>query len=280
MRTIGVHYRIEDNYTKLLQQALDAGANSCQFFLISQNGSRYVKLTPEDKATFLELKNKHLLEIYAHGSYWINAATGNEESSKISRTLLSKEIQIAKELGIKNIVLHAGSAKGFPQDRNDPLSRTQGIEAVASILNELAIQKDVSILIENTAHGGKTVCSDLNDFKRLRKILSPEANVGFCLDTSHAFAYEYDLKETEKFMELLDQTMGIENIKLLHLNDSAKQKASKIDQHEIPGEGTIGKESLEKIINHEKLKHLPIIIEPPLIPSEKIREVISEVKKW
>lgn len=269
-RGVGVHLRIEKSYTDMLKQAAEIGTNICQFFFMPQDTNKYLRLTKKDREEFFA-HNHHTIA-YAHSSYWINLATGDATSSQISRTMLKKEITIAKKLNINHIVMHAGSAKGHEKEN--------GIQAVANILNKvLKNEETVTILIENTAHGGKSVCSDLQDFVALRKLLTT-SQVKFCLDTTHAYAYGYNLDQTNEFATLLDQTMGLENIELIHLNDSAKKCGSKIDQHALPGKGLIGKQALQNIINHPKLAHIPIIIEPPVVPLEELQAVIRDVRGW
>lgn len=261
MRPFGIHLRIDDCYSKLLHQTIKLNATACQFFFVPQNAKKQLKVTPQDKKDFLE--NKGNIAVFGHCTYLINPATSNKENKKISIATLKKEIQIAKTLGIKNLVLHGGSAKGY-EDRED------GIKTLADALDHVH-DDEITFLVENTTHGGMSICSDLEDFVLLRT-LAP--NVKFCFDTAHAFAYGYNLEESEALVELLDQTMGTQNIKLLHLNDSAQICGSKIDQHEVPGMGLIGKETLLRLANHKKLQHTAIIVEPP-VGKENIKKIME-----
>jgi len=279
-RIVGIHLRIEKSYTQILETALQLDASTCQFFFMPQESNKYLRLSKKDLETFLELSRKHFSTMYCHSSYWINPATGYRISASISRKMFLQEIKIANKLEIDHFVLHAGSAKGYPQKSDDPQNKNRGIAALAKLLNDiLKDKKNITVLIENTAHSGKTICSNLQDFKLLRSLLDVD-NVAFCLDTTHAFSYGYNLEATEEFVELLNQTMGLENIKLIHLNDSTKKCGSKIDQHILPGKGVIGKNVLQNLINHPKLKHLPIIIEPPVLPEKELKTIINEVRTW
>ena len=263
-------------------------ADSCQFFFIPQSTNKYLKPTKEDIKTFKKLKKKgatshKCTKIFAHSSYWINGATGKRVSSKVSQNVLKKEIGIATKLGIKYLVLHAGSAKGFADDPYDPKNKIAGIKAFGKLINAvLKSETSVTLLIENTAHGNKSICSDLQDFILLKSTIEKTVlrNVKFCLDTSHAFAYGYNLKETDLFVELVDKTIGIKNIKLIHLNDSKKPCGSKIDQHEIPGKGFIGKKVLQKFINHPKITGIPLLIEPPAVPTNEMGRILKKIKEW
>lgn len=266
MKPFGVHLRINDKYSTLLKQTANMGATACQFFFVPQNEKKQLKVTLQDQEEFLRL-NKNLT-VFGHCTYWINPATNNAKNKKISIATLKKEIAIAKKLGIKHLVLHGGNAKGHTD-------RTDGIKSLAKILQKLDCD-DITLLIENTTHGGMSICSDLDDFVILRELIP---NSKFCLDTAHAFAYGYNLEETETFIELLDKTMGTQNIKLIHLNDSAQICGSKIDQHKIPGNGLIGKNTLLRLAKHKKLRHIPIISEPP--PGEtNLTKTVMELREY
>ncbi|MCK4517199.1 deoxyribonuclease IV [Candidatus Babeliales bacterium] len=273
-RELGIHLRLENSYLHMLEVAHAYGLRSCQFFFTPQSTGKYLQLTPEDKKVFLDFRRKHFSTLFAHGSYWITPATGNEVSAQASLGILKKELALARQLEINYLVLHAGSAKNF-SDKND------GIKAMATMLNEvLEDENNVKVLIENTAHAGKAVCSDLKDFVTLRKLLREPEKTSFCIDTTHAFAYGYDLEATDDFVAILNKTMGIENIKLIHLNDSASERGSRIDAHLPPGKGLIGKQILKRFVRHPKLKNVPIIIEPPVLDEREMIDMIEEVKTW
>jgi len=277
LRKIGSHLRLDDSYSDMPEQAIALGADACQFFFIAQGANRYLKLTKEDKERFLELRKQ--VDVFAHSSYWINPATGKLVSREVSEKLLARELKIAHALDIDYLVMHAGSAKEYGRNLPEEKVRRLGIQATAKLLtNGLKKEKQATVLVENTAHGGKTVCSDLNDFTTLRAHLDPALPIGFCVDTAHAFAYGYDLEDTESFLALLDTTMGLENIKLIHLNDSLKPCGSKIDMHTIPGKGLIGQEALLRFATHPALQHLPIIIEPPVLPPGEVKAMIEKLR--
>jgi|SaaInlLV_10m_DNA_2_1039722.scaffolds.fasta_scaffold00908_7 deoxyribonuclease IV len=280
-REIGLHLRIENSYSELAEIGIQLGASSLQFFLMPKNLNKYLKVKNEDQKKFLDLSDKFFSNSYIHSSYWIAPANGKKTSARVSERYLKKEIAIAKKLNLNTIVLHAGAASGFPFNKEEPNNRTAGINSVANIINSvLKKENNITILIENTAHGNKIVCSDLQDFTKLKPLLNFPKQVGFCLDLAHAYAYGYEMQDTDKFINLLDQTMGTENIKLIHLNDSAKKLNSKLDKHALIGDGFIGKQNLKNIVNHKTLKHIPLILEPPEMDSDKIKKMISEVQSW
>ena len=156
-----------------------------------------------------------------------------------------------------------------------------GIQSVATMLNTLLKKEDsVQILLENTAHGNRCVGSDINDFVLIKDLLEHPEKVKYCLDFAHAYAYGYDLSDTTAFTNFLDSTIGLANIKLIHLNDSAEICASKKDKHALPGLGQIGKETIQKLINHPSFKEIPKIIEAPISTIELIPQTLQDVFNW
>jgi deoxyribonuclease IV len=280
-RNTGLHLRLKSDLTTLAMQAKDFGLKIFQFFLTRQEDGKYIKITQKDREGFLRIRRKFFSDIYIHSSYWINLPTGNKISAIASEKLLKKEISIAKKLEARYLVLHPGSARGHRKSEKDPLCKMAGIKSLTTILNRvLDKENDVEILLENTAHANRTIGSNIKDFILIKEMLEQPEKVNFCIDLAHAFAYSYDLAQKSKFIELLDKTMGLEKIKLIHLHDSAEKKGSKLDKHEIPGKGHIGKKILKSIINHKNLKKIPVILELPAIDKKETINVYKDIKGW
>jgi deoxyribonuclease IV len=283
-RPFGIHLRLEESYSSTIEQAMKLNIQMCQIFFMPEDLDKHLKVTDEDREKFLSLR-KSVPLVYGHGSYWINLSTGDHISNVASKETFKKEIVISRQLNIEHMVLHAGTAKGFTKHLDDPACRLEGINQMSKMLNEvieediIPAKTDFIFLIENTVHGGKAVCSDFSDFQILLGQIKYKKHIGFCLDTSHAWAYGYDLAQTENFLETLDKTVGVDRIKLIHLNDSTKKCGSKIDQHAIPGHGKIGEKALKQLINHNALKHVPIIIEPPILSFKETQDMIEMVRE-
>lgn len=283
-RNFGIHLRLEESYSSTIEQALKLKIEMCQIFFMPEDLDRHLKVTDEDLKKFLELR-KSVPIIYGHGSYWINLSTGDRISNVASKETFKKEVAIAHQLNVNHLVLHAGTAKGFIKEMDDLSSRNEGIKKMAKMLDDVIEEEiipekiDLTFLIENTVHGGKAVCSDFSDFTSLLNQIKHKEYIGFCLDTSHAWAYGYDLSQTDEFLGLLDKTVGIDRIKLIHLNDSTKKCGSKIDQHAIPGNGKIGKKALQQLVNHKSIENIPIIVEPPILSFNETQTMIETVKE-
>src|SRR5205814_3541741 len=137
-------------------------------------------------------------------------------------------------------------------------------------------------LLENTCHGNLAVGSDITDFKQvLEKIDKPE-RIGFCIDTAHAYSFGYKITDQQSqldFIRLLDATLGLERIKLIHLNDSAESFSSRIDRHAVFGKGKIGFETLVQFAQQPLLQHIPIILEMPELALEEEKLILKELCK-
>jgi deoxyribonuclease-4 len=190
---------------------------------------------------------------------------------------LRKEVVFAKRLEFTHLVLHAGTAKGA-QHKNE------GIDALAVALNKLCKQeRDITILLENTCHTNLAVGSDIFDLQMLLEKIDMPERIGFCIDTAHAHSFGYDVvsaKGQHDFIALLDATVGIERIKLIHLNDTTEKVGSFIDRHSIVGQGTIGEGALKRFAMHPQLQHIPLLIESPELAPEDELTILHKIRSW
>ncbi len=271
MRAIGLHLRITDTLTAVARQAMALGLQTFQCFLIHQQTKRQLVLTDQEVIDFLQLRDQ-FTTLYVHGAYWINLC--GQKSKQATKALL-RELKLAKRLAFTHYVLHSGCAIGWP-DRMD------GIDCLVRVLNTiLKHEHEIKIVLENIPHGGNTIGGDLTDFKQIREKLDHPEKVSFCIDTAHAYAFGYDIvtKQTD-FITLLDKTVGIDAIALIHLNDTQETLGLKRDTHGIIGTGTIGSNALHRFVSNERLAHIPLIMElPPLADHEYLR-ILNMVRYW
>lgn len=270
-RKIGLHLRLTKTINDLAERAALLKLPIFQCFFIHQNTNQFVALSDEEIAVFLNTWRKKFDQLYLHGSYWINLA-----SSSTSNRILMRELDLAKKLEFTHIIMHPGSARRTGK-------KADGIAAIARKLNSiLAKENDITLVLENTAHSGHSIGGDLNDFLLLRERLDHPEKIKFCIDTAHAYSYGYDItqEKTQKhFIELIQKCIGFENLALIHLNDIAQECGSRIDRHEIIGEGKLGA-ILPEFIQHEHLKNVPIIMELPVMGEEEEKEILEMVRKW
>ena len=278
---LGLHLRINEGIERLIEDAKRCDVRRIQFFLTTPKGNSYLKIPEAVRKAFLHVQREFLFDAYVHSSYWINPSTGHKVSYNVSKSLLKQEITLAKKLQIPYLVLHAGTAKGYEDALDDQQARVRGIQTMAKLLNAvLKNEEEIVILLENTTHGGKSVGSDLRDFTLLLNELAFPDRIGFCIDSAHAYAYGYELADTEKFVDVIRGTIGVERVKLLHLNDSLEPCGSKKDKHALPGKGLMGKEPLARLITHPAFAKVPLIIEPPTTEMSELINVFNEVATW
>lgn len=272
-REIGLHLRLKDSLTELVLRARELSLPFFQCFLVLQDTKRLIEPTQDDRDAFLQLRRNYFQHLYVHGSYWINLA-GLENNGY--RALL-RELTLARSLEFTHLILHPGSAKGAQE-------KSQGIDALARALNRaMKHEQEIVFVLENTAHGNLCVGSDITDFRTLLEKIDQPDRLRFCVDTAHAFAYGYEVTTPDglqSFVELLGNTMGLERIVLIHLNDSCEKRGTRIDRHGSVGEGIMGIEALRTFVLHPSLCHIPLLMEPPLIDKSGEHALLALVKKW
>jgi len=277
---LGLHIPLKDTLTHVAQQAHNLNLRFFQTFLTKQKTKKYLVLSAKDKQAFLALRPS-FTEIFIHSSYWINPGSSDKAVVYLAKKLLKKELALAHELETRYLVLHAGSAKGHRPTAQDPDGKMAGIATVAKVLNSVLKQEsNVTILLENSAHGKKTIGSNLDDFITLKELIQYPERIGFCLDTAHAFSYGYPLEPLADFIKHIDATIGMSNIKLIHFNDTNDTLGSKLDRHAFPGSGKIGKSSLQKILHHPLFNPIPKIIEGPAGSKTISSEFLNDICSW
>lgn len=273
MRGIGVHIRFDSTIMSVWEKAHRYEVPFFQCFLVYHKTGKLIKPTETEMQQFLVERKKQSGPLYVHGSYWINLAATNRGNHRS----LYREVQLARRFGFTHIVVHPGSAKGA-QDK------MHGISALARSINTfLEHESVISLVLENTAHGGMSIGGDLHDFKMLLELVDKPERVSFCIDTAHAHSYGYAISNEQgrnDFIDLLDATIGIQSIALIHLNDTNELVGSKIDRHEVVGQGVIGAQALKQFVLDERLKEIPLLMELPFMPDEQELEIINMVRGW
>lgn len=272
-RDIGLHLRLTNTLSEVLEKAIRVKTPIMQCFLITQTGQRYAEFTEEELQKCKELREK-VGTMYLHASYWVNLAGCRRNGWKN----FQKEIELGKQLGFSHIIIHPGSATGCE-------NKEQGIEYLARALNKtLTMHDDIKIVLENTAHAKRTVGGNLNDFKQLLTMIDEPDRIGFCLDTAHAHSYGYDVITPEGqdiFLEQVVDAIGQHRIDLLHINETQEKCGSYIDRHANFGDGQIGNEALKRFMNHPVCKDVPVILEIPLMEKEEDEvALLKEITEW
>ena len=260
MPIIGSHMSIAGGYWKAVESAAKIQCDCVQLFTKNNNQWRAKPISEAEAADFQQSLGKFgISHPLSHASYLINLASPNPDLRLRSIEALVIELERAAILGIPNVVVHPGSFTTGSVE----LGIEAIIESVQSVLNSTA-ELSTRILLENVAGQGTNIGADFSELARIIDELGDPRRVGVCLDTCHAFAAGYNLAATagyESMIEEFDQTIGLESLHAIHLNDSKKPLGSRVDRHEHVGRGAIGLVGFQHLLNDPRLNHLPMYLE-------------------
>lgn len=242
-----------------INEALSYKANTFMFYTgAPQNTNRCdINLDILKKAhSMLEENNIDINNIIVHAPYIINLA--NDKNYDFNVKFLSEEIKRVELLGINKLVLHPGSHVGLGVD----IGINNIIKSLNAVLNN---DTNVVICLETMAGKGTEIGRSFEEIKRIIDGIKCKDKVGVCLDTCHINDAGYDLNDFDNVLKEFDRIIGLDRIKVIHINDSKNIINSHKDRHENIGYGTIGFDNLINIVYHEKLKNIPKILETPYI---------------
>jgi len=276
---LGVHVSGAGKIYQTLDIAKSLGCDTLQIFSRSpQSWRKGAQLAPEDIQEFRARRKKFKIDpVFIHISYLINLASPDPRLYNGSIQAYIEDIQEAEKLGADFIVTHMGSHKETSEDAG--IKRL--VEALNRILDKTQGSK-VGILLENTSGSGSWLGYRFYHQQKILKGLKEKSRVGLCLDTAHAYLAGYDLSQAqglEKMLNEIQEMVGISLIKLIHLNDAAGELGCHHDRHDHIGQGHIGLAGMKRIINHTKLKNVPMILETPKSTPDSDQENLALVRK-
>jgi deoxyribonuclease-4 len=260
MLRIGAHVSIADGYETAVEHETDLGGNCGQVFVGSPRGWSVSDVDEDEASAFRDAAaDADVAPWIVHGTYLVNLATPTADLAARSIDCVQAELDAASTLGIPYYVFHPGAHTGAGEET--------GIENVGDRLSELDVPDDVTVLLENTAGKGTTVGTHLADLEAMVDASSLGGDsLGVCLDTCHLYAAGYDFSTTSGMNDLVDEvedTVGVENVHYLHLNDSKHPLGSEMDEHEHVGEGEIGDDGFRTFVNHDAFRDKPMVLETP-----------------
>lgn len=263
MKYVGAHVSAKNGVSNAPVEAHNLGAKA--FALFTRNPSRW-QSAPIKKAEVEAFKENCLNfgfkpeQILPHDSYLINLGSPDTEGLAKSRNAFLDEMRRCEQLGLTLLNFHPGShlrqidteecLNIIAESINIALSQTSGVKAV----------------IENTAGQGSNLGYGFDQIGYIIERVDDKSRVGVCIDSCHAFAAGYDLATEHGYRKMwdeFDRFIGAEYLCGMHLNDAKKPLGSKIDRHESLGKGTIGEDFFARIMNDQRLDHIPLILETP-----------------
>jgi deoxyribonuclease-4 len=264
-RVVGAHQSIAGGLSRAVDRAVETGCHCLQIF--TRNINRW-DVSPIDPVAAEEFKKAvtaaRLSLVVAHDSYLINPAAADAELRKKSIAGLVTELERAALLDIPWVVAHPGAAGEQPREKAvrraadgiaTALARTRGLAA--------------GILIETTAGQGSCLGDSFEEIAAMLETIDAaghSARVAVCLDTCHVFAAGYGLSpkpELDRTIKEFDAAIGLDRLKVIHANDSKRERGSRVDRHEAIGQGQIGADAFRLIMNHPRLATIPLILETP-----------------
>jgi deoxyribonuclease IV len=277
---LGVHVSGAGKIYQTLDIAKDLGCQTMQIFSRSPQSWRKsgVGIPPEDVREFILRHKKFKIDpVFIHISYLINLASPDPGLYHGSIQAFIEDIHEADALGADFIVTHMGSHKETSEDAG--IKRL--VEALNRVLEKTPDSK-VGILLENTSGSGSWLGYRFYHQQKILKGIKEKSRLGLCLDTAHAFLSGYDLSTKgglDKMVNEIQELVGIKLVKLIHLNDAAGELGCHHDRHAPIGQGHIGMVGMKRIINHPKLKNIPMVLETPKTTPESDRENLALVRK-
>jgi deoxyribonuclease-4 len=272
---IGVHLSTAGGVFRAAERAHEIGANTFQIFSSSPRMWRQPKIAASHCARMRELRESfNVNPLVIHASYLINVAAQSDAVWKNSIAALRGEVERALALGAEYLVLHPGSWRGMTREAG----LLRAAEAIERALEGLAWQEcDFRVLIENTAGAEFSLGSNFEQVGELVEKLRHFAPVGACLDTCHCHVAGYDIVNGggyEETVQQVEQLIGLDTVRVWHMNDAKAQRGSKLDRHEHIGEGTIGVAAFRRILNDARFRHCAFIAETPVDePGDDARNV-------
>ena len=257
MRYLGCHLSASEGYLAMVRTAENIDANTFAFFTRNPRGSRAKQEDPVDAATACKaLEEKKFGKLVAHGAYMMNLCTGEPEARAFAASILEDDLRRMAALPGNYYNFHPGSHVGQGADA--------GIQQISDALKQaLRHNYPVTVLLETMAGKGSEVGGNFGEIKAIMDAVG-DPDLGVCLDTCHIYDAGYDIvNDLDGVLREFDEIIGLHRLKALHLNDSKNPFGIHKDRHACIGEGFLGMETFQKIINHPALADKPMILETP-----------------
>jgi deoxyribonuclease IV len=283
---LGIHVSSAGGIENAIKNGEKYGVNTIQMMPTAPMRWATKLIPDEDIENFVnELETSNIKKILIHGIYLTNLARGDKKLFHLGKMGLVVYLDFAekvakqiKERNIKSEILGVCFHPGSQQDLDYDESMERISYGIQWVLDE--VQGDQKLLIETTAGTGKNLGRNFEELTKMREAVQDKERVGYVLDTQHTFASGYDwVNDFDSVVEDIEDILGLENVKSIHLNDSIPKLGTNKDRHANLGEGNIGKDTFRKILKYEKFKDMPFILETPAMKSPKTIEKEVEVLK-
>lgn len=255
---LGAHVSVAGGVANAPGRAVEIGARVCQVFTKQPNRWAERGVTDEEAAAFREARERHGIRcVSSHDSYLINLASPDPVLFRRSLESFRMEVSRCVALGLEYLVTHPGNATDGDRRRG----LRQNAQAIRRVLDD--VPGPTTVLLEITAGTGSALGRDFEELAFLLDAIGG-SRVGVCLDTCHLWAAGYDLAGAyHDVIDRLDDLVGLEHVRLFHLNDSATPFGSRRDRHAHIGAGSMGLEPFRHLLRDGRFAHVPKLLETP-----------------
>lgn len=262
MYYIGAHVSASGGVENAPLNAHNIGATAFALFTKNQRQWFSSPLTEESIALFKSRCAEYGFtpcQILPHDSYLINLGSPDKESLEKSRNSFIEEMHRCEQLGLDRLNFHPGS-------HLKKISEDDCLKIIAESIN-IALSKTtgVTAVLENTAGQGSNLGYRFEHLRTIIDLVDDKSRVGVCIDTQHAFASGYNLlgEDFDIVWKNFDNIIGFNFLKGMHLNDSKKELASRVDRHETLRNGLLGESPFIRILTDTRFENIPLILETP-----------------
>ena len=258
MFQIGCHLSASKGFLHMGKEAVALGGNTFQFFTRNPRGGAAKAIDEKDVESFKAFaKENGIHVILAHAPYTLNACSADESTREFAKNTFADDLKRMEYTPHQLYNFHPGSHTGQGAE--------VGIDLIAEALNKVLFpEMTTTVLLETMAGKGTEIGRSFEELRAIIDKVELDDKVGVCLDTCHVNDAGYDVvNNLDGVLEEFDRVIGLDRLKAIHLNDSKNPLGAHKDRHEKIGEGYIGKDAMERIINHPSLKNLPFYLETP-----------------
>src|SRR4051794_39144199 len=257
---IGAHVSTGGGLFRAIERAEERLCDAIQVFNQSPRMWRPTRYSDDDFSAFREAMAASRVELVAiHMIYLINPAAKDKEMRRKSLESLTHALRVGDGIGAIGVVVHPGALK-------DDTRTNARKRAIALIKEALARSESCPILYENTAGSPQLLGRDFDETAELIEKTGGPKRLGLCIDSCHLHATGYDLHTPEGVSELVDEIdskVGLEQLKLLHVNDSRDERGSNRDRHVALGKGKIGRKGIRSFLGEPRFQDVPAVFEGP-----------------
>jgi deoxyribonuclease-4 len=275
MPLLGTHVSVAGGLPLAVARAEALGCAAFQIF--SRNANRWAAppLDPVGVHAFRTARDRcEMATAVSHGSYLVNLAAPAGSLRDQSVAALADELARAETLGLLGVVLHPGSGGEAPEE----IALERAGDALRTVLKSTT-RSPTMILLEHTAGQGRSVGHRFEHLAALIGSVDGSPRVGVCLDTCHLLAAGYDIATANGYRRTFDdfdRMVGLDRLRVFHVNDSKKPCGSRVDRHAHIGEGHVGIDGFARLLNDRRFERLPMLLETKKNPLRRARDTAPD----